>query len=167
MPQLARAYLRQKDPSTRMSFALRRTRCAQDDGSYSFVCHELAVRFNVSTFTRSGIISHDVARPLYLRAFCRTKCSYCNIRLRCLFRALFERYVERLTADINRAGRNCRTHGRNVRSSVDSIFLGGGTPTILDITQLERAICHISQKFGSEVMLKSRSNARPARRPRR
>ena len=40
-------------------------------------------------------------------------------------------------------------------STVDTIFLGGGTPTILDITQLERLFVTISQNFvvrsGAEI----------------
>ena len=37
--------------------------------------------------------------------------------------------------------------GGRFEAIVDSIFLGGGTPTILDITQLERLFVSISQKF--------------------
>src|SRR3984957_6742099 len=79
--------------------------------------------------------------------FCRTKCSYCNFASDVFSRALFERYVERLTADINRASETAEQMGGTFESSVDSIFLGGGTPTILDITQLERLFVTISQKF--------------------
>src|ERR1700730_12264609 len=79
--------------------------------------------------------------------FCRTKCSYCNFASDVFSRALFERYVERLTADINRAGETAEQMGGTFESSVDSIFLGGGTPTILDITQLERLFVTISQKL--------------------
>src|SRR6202163_1165979 len=87
--------------------------------------------------------------------FCRTKCSYCNFASDVFSRALFERYVERLTADINRAGETAEQMGGTFESPVDSIFLGGGTPTILDITQLERLFVTISQKFvvrnGAEI----------------
>jgi oxygen-independent coproporphyrinogen-3 oxidase len=79
--------------------------------------------------------------------FCRTKCSYCNFASDVFSRALFERYVERLIADINRASETAEQMGGMFESSVDSIFLGGGTPTILDITQLERLFVTISQKL--------------------
>ena len=79
--------------------------------------------------------------------FCRTKCSYCNFASDVFSRAVFERYVERVAADINRAGETAEQMGGAFESSVDSIFLGGGTPTILDITQLERLFVTISQKF--------------------
>jgi oxygen-independent coproporphyrinogen III oxidase len=87
--------------------------------------------------------------------FCRTKCSYCNFASDVFSRAVFERYVERVTADIKRASETAKQMGGAFESSVDSIFLGGGTPTILDITQLERLFVTISQKFvvrsGAEI----------------
>jgi oxygen-independent coproporphyrinogen III oxidase len=79
--------------------------------------------------------------------FCKTKCSYCNFASDVFSRAVFERYVERLTADINHAGETAEQMGGRFESSVDAIFLGGGTPTILDIAQLERLFVTISQKF--------------------
>jgi oxygen-independent coproporphyrinogen III oxidase len=79
--------------------------------------------------------------------FCRTKCSYCNFASDVFSRAVFERYVERVTADINRAGETAEQMGGRFESSVDSIFLGGGTPTILDISQLKRLFVSIAQKF--------------------
>lgn len=79
--------------------------------------------------------------------FCRTKCSYCNFASDVFSRVVFERYVERVSADINHAGETADQMGGAFESSVDSIFLGGGSPTILDITQLERLFVTISQKF--------------------
>ncbi len=79
--------------------------------------------------------------------FCRTKCSYCNFASDVFSRTVFERYVERVAADINHADETAEQMGGFFESSVDSVFLGGGTPTILDITQLERLFVTISQKF--------------------
>ena len=79
--------------------------------------------------------------------FCRTKCSYCNFASDVFSRAVFERYVERISADINHADEVAQQMGGALESPVDSIFLGGGTPTILDITQLRRLFVTISQKF--------------------
>jgi oxygen-independent coproporphyrinogen III oxidase len=82
--------------------------------------------------------------------FCRTKCSYCNFASDVFSRAVFERYVERVAADINRAAEIAEQMGGRFERSVDSVFLGGGTPTILDITQLERLFVTISQNFALE-----------------
>jgi putative oxygen-independent coproporphyrinogen III oxidase len=82
--------------------------------------------------------------------FCRTKCTYCNFRSDVFSRAVFERYVERVAADINRGGKTAEQMGGVLEFSADSIFVGGGTPTILDINQLERLFVTISQKFAVE-----------------
>jgi oxygen-independent coproporphyrinogen-3 oxidase len=89
-----------------------------------------------------------VSLGLYISVpFCRTKCSYCNFASDVFSRAVFERYVERISADINHADEVAQQMGGALESPVDSIFLGGGTPTILDITQLRRLFVTISQKF--------------------
>jgi oxygen-independent coproporphyrinogen III oxidase len=86
---------------------------------------------------------------LYLSVpFCRTKCSYCNFASDVFSRVVFERYVDRVTAHINRAAEIASQMGGDFEKPVDSIFLGGGTPTILDIAQLERLFVTISQNFG-------------------
>jgi oxygen-independent coproporphyrinogen-3 oxidase len=79
--------------------------------------------------------------------FCRTKCSYCNFASDVFSRAVFERYVERVAYDISHASETAEQLGGQFELAVDSIFLGGGTPTILDIAQLERLFVTISQKF--------------------
>jgi oxygen-independent coproporphyrinogen-3 oxidase len=79
--------------------------------------------------------------------FCHTKCSYCNFASNVLPRVVFERYVERVVSDIQHADETAGQVGGRIESAVDSVFLGGGTPTILDITQLERLFVTISRKF--------------------
>jgi putative oxygen-independent coproporphyrinogen III oxidase len=79
--------------------------------------------------------------------FCRTKCTYCNFASDVFSRAVFEHYVERVAADIGRAGEISQQMGGVYEGPVDSIFLGGGTPTILDIAQLERLFVMVSQTF--------------------
>ena len=77
--------------------------------------------------------------------FCRTKCSYCNFASDVFSRAVFERYVERVCADIKHANATVAQMGGRIDRVVDSIYLGGGTPTVLDITQLQRLFVTISQ----------------------
>jgi len=79
--------------------------------------------------------------------FCRTKCSYCNFASDVFSRAVFEHYVNRVCADIEQASATAEQMGGRFDRAVDSIYLGGGTPTILDITQLERLFVTISQNF--------------------
>jgi len=82
--------------------------------------------------------------------FCRTKCSYCNFASGVFSRAIFERYVDRVCADMISACTNAAAVGGKLEIKVDSVYLGGGTPTILDIEQLERLFVTISQNFEVE-----------------
>lgn len=79
--------------------------------------------------------------------FCRTKCSYCNFASDVFSRAVFHRYVERVCSDMERANNIADQMGGCLARSLDSIYLGGGTPTILNITELERLFVTISQNF--------------------
>ena len=82
--------------------------------------------------------------------FCRTKCSYCNFASDVFSRSVFQRYVDRVCADIERATQTVAQMGARNDRIVDSIYLGGGTPTLLDVTQLRRIFVAIAQNFQLE-----------------
>ena len=79
--------------------------------------------------------------------FCRTKCSYCNFASDVFSKAIFERYVDRVCEDLRRAAATAEQMGGQFEPGVDSIYLGGGTPTVLDIAQFKRLFVTISQNF--------------------
>ena len=87
--------------------------------------------------------------------FCRTKCSYCNFASDVFSRSIFQRYVDRVCADMTDASVTVAQMGGCIDPIVDSVYLGGGTPTVLDITQLQRLFVTISQNFevqkGAEI----------------
>src|SRR5438270_1138451 len=79
--------------------------------------------------------------------FCRTKCSYCNFASDVFSRAVFERYVDRLCSDIANAERDAADMGGKFEREVDSIYLGGGTPTVLEPAQLQRLFDAVRSQF--------------------
>jgi oxygen-independent coproporphyrinogen III oxidase len=79
--------------------------------------------------------------------FCRTKCTYCNFASDVFSRAVFQRYVDRVRADIQGTPELVRQMGGRVEHDVDSVYLGGGTPTVLDSPQLERLFVTVGQVF--------------------
>src|SRR5580704_3698845 len=87
--------------------------------------------------------------------FCRTKCSYCNFASDVFSRAVFERYVDRVCADIEKAPQVAAGMGGQFDRKINSIYLGGGTPTVLDAGQLERIFNTVRHQFevepGAEV----------------
>ena len=79
--------------------------------------------------------------------FCRTKCSYCNFASDVFSRTAFDRYVERVCADIGNATQIAEEMGGKIERDVDSIYLGGGTPTVLEACQLERIFAAVRAEF--------------------
>src|SRR6266550_1433624 len=92
-----------------------------------------------------------MALGLYISVpFCRTKCTYCNFASDVFSRAAFQRYVERVCSDVEQAAETAEQMSGQFERAVDSIYLGGGTPTVLDISHLERLFVTISQNFDVE-----------------
>lgn len=86
-----------------------------------------------------GGIIKAVALGIYISVpFCRTKCSYCNFASDVFSRVVFERYVDRVCADIAAAGTVAEQMGAKIDRDVESVYLGGGTPTVLEPAQLRR-----------------------------
>jgi oxygen-independent coproporphyrinogen-3 oxidase len=79
--------------------------------------------------------------------FCRTKCSYCNFASDVFSRTVFERYVDRVCADIENAPQLAAEMGGQMERAVDSIYLGGGTPTVLEAAQLQRIFGAVRARF--------------------
>ena len=70
--------------------------------------------------------------------FCRTKCSFCNFASGVFSRAVFDRYVDQVCEEIRSSDSIARQLGGRLDRDVDSIYLGGGTPSVLAPDQLER-----------------------------
>lgn len=87
--------------------------------------------------------------------FCRSKCSYCNFASDVFSRAVHQGYVDRVCQSIERAHQTASELGGESERSVDSVFLGGGTPTVLDMRQLERLFVTVTSSFdlraGAEI----------------
>lgn len=80
---------------------------------------------------------------LYLHIpFCRSKCLYCDF---CSFphpeEETVERYVEALCKDVARRGAECRDY------TVDTVYFGGGTPTVLSAERLLRILETVAKQY--------------------
>ncbi len=82
--------------------------------------------------------------------FCRTKCSFCNFASGVFSRALFDRYVGQVCAEIEAADDMARQLGGQLDRHVDSIYLGGGTPSVLAPDQLQRLFRAVRENFEVE-----------------
>ncbi|HKD92600.1 MAG TPA: radical SAM family heme chaperone HemW [Terriglobales bacterium] len=79
--------------------------------------------------------------------FCRTKCTYCNFASGVFARGKYESYVSRLCGDIAAAPQIAAEQEAKFDPVADSVYLGGGTPTILEPEQLKRIFAALRQRF--------------------
>ncbi len=79
--------------------------------------------------------------------FCRTKCSYCNFASDVFSKSAYENYVARLLEDIANSRQLASQLGCGFEETADSIYLGGGTPSILDAPQLLRIFAAVRGEF--------------------
>ncbi|MDT4897718.1 MAG: hypothetical protein QOH25_2795 [Acidobacteriota bacterium] len=77
--------------------------------------------------------------------FCRARCSYCDFATGAYESALAERYV-RATADEIRA-----FHLSEDAPRVDTIYFGGGTPSLLTHEQVTHILEAVRERFGVEA----------------
>lgn len=87
--------------------------------------------------------------------FCRTKCTYCNFASDVFSKAVFGCYVDRICSDISHADSMAGEMHGVLERTVDSIYLGGGTPTVLEGKQLRRIFDKVRSEFevsaGAEI----------------
>lgn len=93
---------------------------------------------------------------LYLSVpFCRTKCSFCNFASGVFSRPLFDRYIGHMERELSRAELIAREMGGIFEREVDSIYLGGGTPSVLAPDQLATLFRSVRENFnmlpGAEI----------------
>ena len=84
--------------------------------------------------------------------FCRARCSYCDFATGTYEGALAGRYVGALVAEVERFGA-----ARAARERVDTVYFGGGTPSLLTPAQVARVLDAVARVFDvaadSEVTL--------------
>jgi oxygen-independent coproporphyrinogen III oxidase len=79
--------------------------------------------------------------------FCRTKCSYCNFASDVFSRSAYENYVVRILEDVANARQSALGLSCIVDENADTIYLGGGTPSILESSQLGRIFTALRENF--------------------
>ena len=87
--------------------------------------------------------------------FCRTKCSFCNFASDVFSSSVFDSYVAQVCSDVEGAESAAQRLGSVLEPTVDSIYLGGGTPSVLQPYQLKRMFAAVRHNFnvipGAEI----------------
>ncbi len=115
-------------------------------------CHPYLLDFTAAVQLRAPRASHRINKSmplgLYISVpFCRTKCSYCNFASDVFSKSAYESYVARLFEDIANSRQLASELGCALDETADSIYLGGGTPSILDAAQLLRIFAAVRGQF--------------------
>ena len=77
--------------------------------------------------------------------FCRSRCSYCDFATGAFESALAEAYVGALAREIE----SFKFEG--ALSEVDTVYFGGGTPSLLTPAQVSRVLAAVRKRFGVDA----------------
>jgi oxygen-independent coproporphyrinogen-3 oxidase len=94
----------------------------------------------------------DNALGLYISIpFCRSKCTYCNFASGVYPASDHARYIDRVIEDMEQAPDWAAAMGVSLPRQVDTVYLGGGTPSLLAPELLERLFAAIRANFSVEA----------------
>src|SRR3981081_426796 len=86
--------------------------------------------------------------------FCQTKCTYCNFHTGVVSSARFAPYVACVCGEIAGHRRLYEAAGIALPAEfsdavVDTVYIGGGTPSLLDVAHLRRIVHAIRENFAT------------------
>src|ERR1035437_9961160 len=94
------------------------------------------------------VASAGGALGLYISIpFCRSKCTYCNFASGVYPASEHAKYVDRLIQDLAAAGEGAGRMGVEILRKVDTVYLGGGTPSLLAPELLARLFAKLRSEF--------------------
>ncbi len=82
--------------------------------------------------------------------FCRSKCTYCNFASGVYPATEHARYIDRLIEDMEAAGNWAARMGVELPRQVDTVYLGGGTPSLLAPELIARLFAAMRAEFAIE-----------------
>jgi oxygen-independent coproporphyrinogen-3 oxidase len=88
--------------------------------------------------------------------FCQTKCTYCNFHTGVVSSSRFAPYVEAVCGEIRGYRRLYAAGGITLPKSlqeavVDTVYIGGGTPSLLEARDLQKLLDAIRESFRAEL----------------
>ncbi len=83
--------------------------------------------------------------------FCRSKCTYCNFASGVYPASEHARYVRRIVEDLKKAGDWATEMAVELPRTVDTIYLGGGTPSLLESELIAHLFAAIREEFNLDA----------------
>jgi oxygen-independent coproporphyrinogen III oxidase len=93
--------------------------------------------------------------------FCAAICNYCNFNRGLLDEPLKARYVEAVTTEIRGSGPNLAASHAGATLAADTIYFGGGTPSLLDPAEVAEIIAACRQAFALDPAAEITMEANP------
>lgn len=91
--------------------------------------------------------------------FCRAKCSFCNFASGVSSEATIERYIATLCEEIDAAHAMAQRMGADLPRTVDTVYFGGGTPSLLASAQFAEMFAALRRNLevrpGAEITLEA------------
>ncbi len=79
--------------------------------------------------------------------FCKAKCTFCNFASGVFGAERMQQYVERLCEEIRTARAAAQGITASLPRTVDTIYFGGGTPSLLSAAQFQQIFQHLRGEF--------------------
>ena len=99
-----------------------------------------------------------MARGVYIHIpFCHQICNYCDFNKVFFKNQPVDEYIEALGKEIEMTWQQCLKHLQHI----ETIFLGGGTPTSLSAEQIRRLLSHIVKHIPVTNVIEFSSEANP------
>jgi oxygen-independent coproporphyrinogen-3 oxidase len=86
--------------------------------------------------------------------FCASKCSFCNFNSRVQPPNLFDRYSDALEQEIDRLPADFESYGLSgevLTLTADTLYFGGGTPSLLGVERLEKVVRALRARFAIQA----------------
>jgi len=91
---------------------------------------------------RSDLLGLYISVP-----FCRSKCTYCNFASGVFPAHEHARYIQRLISEMQSARKWSNALRAHLPSTIDTIYLGGGTPSLLESDLIDQLFTAIHSEF--------------------
>jgi len=79
--------------------------------------------------------------------FCRAKCTFCNFASDAFALDRLDPYLDRLAQEIAAAREHAQSRNAHLPSQIDTLYFGGGTPSLLTAQQLDRIFTALHSSF--------------------
>ncbi|HTV10103.1 MAG TPA: radical SAM family heme chaperone HemW [Candidatus Aquilonibacter sp.] len=113
-----------------------------------------------------GVVPQAERLGLYVSVpFCRAKCSFCNFASGVSSAERVAEYVRRLCAEIDGVEERVSALGAQLPRRVDTVYFGGGTPSLLEPTQLGQIFSALRRQFDLDPEAELTLEAAPGQIP--